>query len=185
MLYKRSNLFIYLFIRKTTWRLPKTAPPRTAGSAGPFVTPLRNIVFDKWLMLVGKYLLNYIFSHSVMIFCRHVWWCYVINFTLLYFTFALCPHHIECPNPSTTPSTYPEPSWNDPDFLPLLHSLDNSSFPSHLWNPHFYVNLNFSTQFTTCLQIPTQMSSHLVSARLLEFLQQLRREKVSQIFYYF
>ena len=27
-------------IQTTIWRPPKMAPPRTAGSAGPFVTPL-------------------------------------------------------------------------------------------------------------------------------------------------
>ena len=44
-------------IQTTIWRPPKMAPPRTAGSAGPFVTPLVDFNFDlnPFLLAVNQF----------------------------------------------------------------------------------------------------------------------------------
>ena len=41
-------------IQTTIWRPPKMAPPRTAGSAGPFVTPLLEVSQTLYIMQKGN-----------------------------------------------------------------------------------------------------------------------------------
>ena len=47
-------------IQTTIWRPPKMAPPRTAGSAGPFVTPL---IYSICSVVLINYFLKHLLQH--------------------------------------------------------------------------------------------------------------------------